>query len=148
VALRFVRGPRKFSYAEVYASIGVLGVVVAWAFPYVTPLQRMWPGCTFREWTGYPCMSCGMTRAFVRNAHGDFLHAFTVTPLGFLLFWAMVTFSVFTRASWAVPVLPRPKLTLESEAARWTARIAPAVIVAVNWLWLCWQTFTNGAPPA
>ncbi len=148
MALRFERGPRKFSYAEVYASIGLLAVVVAWLFPYLTFLQRAWPSCAFREFTGYPCASCGMTRAFVRSAHGELAHAFEVTPLGFLLFWAMVVFSIVTLVTFAVPALPRPVVTLDSDVARWTARIAPAVVVAINWAWLCWQTFTHGAPPA
>lgn len=148
MALRFTRGPRKFSYAEIYASIGVIAVVVAWLFPHVTVIQRAWPSCSFREFTGYPCASCGMTRAFVRSAYGEFESAFSVTPLGFLLFWAMVTFSVVTLATWAIPALPRPQLTLETSAAKWSARVLPAVIVAINWLWLCWQTFTHGAPPA
>jgi hypothetical protein len=54
--------------------------VAAWAAP-------KWVGeskgsmCTFRTLTGKPCPFCGLTRAFVCAAHGDFRGAFGYHPL-------------------------------------------------------------------
>jgi hypothetical protein len=47
------------------------------------PLPQL---CSLRRLTGYPCPGCGMTRSFIRLAHGDFAGAFRYHPIGPLFF--------------------------------------------------------------
>lgn len=148
MAIEFTRGPRPFRHPEAYGLIGLLALVTAWVFPHVALLRSFWPGCTFKSLTGYPCATCGFTRAFVRGAHGQLADAFSVTPLGAVVFYAMVLYSVVVLATWLVPQLPRPVLKLRSEGARWAARLTLPALVLVNWLWLCLETYRHGAPPA
>lgn len=42
--------------------------------------------CPFKILTGIPCPGCGMTRAFLAFAEGDFLMAFQYNPFSTLLF--------------------------------------------------------------
>ncbi len=147
MGLEVTRGPRRFSFYEVYALIGVLAVVTALAFPHVEPLRALWPGCHFKELTGFPCATCGVTRAFVRGAHLDVADAFLVAPLGALAFYAMVLYSIVVLATWLVPSLPRPRITVTTAAGRWAARLALPVLVLSNWAWLCWLTIRDGHPP-
>lgn len=44
------------------------------------------PPCGFLRDHGVPCISCGMTTAFVAMAHGDPLFAVRANPFGALLF--------------------------------------------------------------
>jgi hypothetical protein len=46
--------------------------------------------CPFFHFTGWPCGSCGLTRAFVCCGHGRFAEAFVWHPLGPPLFIATI----------------------------------------------------------
>ena len=46
--------------------------------------------CPFRAISGIPCPGCGMTRAFLALAEGDFLGALRFNPLSVPLFAALV----------------------------------------------------------
>jgi hypothetical protein len=46
--------------------------------------------CTIRSVTGYPCPGCGLTRAIVWAAHGEFRASLASHPLGLpLLAWLL-----------------------------------------------------------
>lgn len=42
--------------------------------------------CHLRRWTGVDCAGCGLTRSFIRLAHGDPLGAWSYHPIGPFLF--------------------------------------------------------------
>ncbi|MBI4615507.1 MAG: DUF2752 domain-containing protein [Planctomycetes bacterium] len=42
--------------------------------------------CSFKAWTGVPCLTCGMTTAFAHMAHFQLLDAFAVQPAGAVFF--------------------------------------------------------------
>ena len=46
--------------------------------------------CVFYHLTGLPCPACGLTRAFVCTAHGQWAQAAVWHPLGTVLFFAAV----------------------------------------------------------
>lgn len=47
--------------------------------------------CSFREVTGYPCSTCGMTRSWVWGIRGHIWKALTYSPAGFTLMAWMLT---------------------------------------------------------
>jgi hypothetical protein len=47
--------------------------------------HRFGAGCSFKEATGLPCPSCGMTRSWVHLARGHVLQSFTYNAAGTLL---------------------------------------------------------------
>ena len=85
--------------------------------------------CMFLKLTGYPCMFCGMTRAFLLMAHGDIAGAGHISPLGvplFLLFVAAVW--------WGVACLVTGKRLLIRLPWRWVWA-GFAVLVLANWIY-------------
>src|SRR6188474_3744575 len=54
-----------------------------------------WPRCPFLAVTGFPCLSCGATRALIAFAHGDFSRALFWNPLAFLAFWGVIAFDLY-----------------------------------------------------
>ena len=70
--------------------LGVSALVVALSFVMSTQgqTQVLFPGtnqplpetCHFRRWTGRDCPGCGMTRAFISIAHGDWRAAWRFNP--------------------------------------------------------------------
>ncbi len=67
-----------------WASVICLGVVIfAFALP---PNGFGVPMCAFREGLGLPCPGCGLTRSFIRLAHGRVVESIWFHPLGLLLF--------------------------------------------------------------
>ncbi|NIA07564.1 MAG: DUF2752 domain-containing protein [Actinobacteria bacterium] len=77
--------------------IGLLCTVVlliAWHLePDYLPLgpgsQLSFPGCSFRDRTGYPCPTCGMTTAWSKAVRGQLVTAFRANIAGVVL--AVVT---------------------------------------------------------
>lgn len=58
---------------------------------YLPSGEKFGDTCLWLTLTGTPCPQCGMTRAFVYAAHGDWLTAFLMNPAGFALFgWILV----------------------------------------------------------
>lgn len=45
--------------------------------------------CVFKVLTGWPCPGCGLTRAIVLCAHGDWSQAFVFHPLGAIFYFAL-----------------------------------------------------------
>ncbi|MBD3377946.1 DUF2752 domain-containing protein [candidate division KSB1 bacterium] len=77
------------------AMISLLGAVIARFFP---ALLGMIPACSFREWTGIPCPTCGATRAGYHLLHLHWGQAIIYNPLFVLIylilaFWGVNTIS-------------------------------------------------------
>ena len=49
------------------------------------PNLKLPPSCLTREYFGFPCPGCGLTRSFVALAHGDFRQSWAMHRLGCLL---------------------------------------------------------------
>jgi hypothetical protein len=85
--------------------------------------------CMFRHITGYPCMSCGMTRTFLLMAHGDISGAWHMSPLGVPLFLALVA-----AVGWGAACLVTGKRLLLRLPWRWVGA-GFALLVLVNWIY-------------
>ena len=78
----------------VLVGIGVLLYFAAWKLGYKDgpsrPGQTMMPPCGFLVTTGYPCPTCGMTRAFQYVVRGRLVAGLKSQPMGALLCVAMI----------------------------------------------------------
>ena len=82
-------------------AIGVTVVGASWAvqpgpgdqWSYFMGEQMGGP-CDFREASGHPCPTCGMTRSWVRASRGQLLEAARFHAAGTLLFLGLVTTGV------------------------------------------------------
>ena len=94
-----------------------------------------WPQCPFLAITGWPCLTCGATRATIAFLHGDLLQAFSWNPLAFLALCGAAVFDVY-----AVVVLlgrrPRLRLVDWARTERNAVRIAVVCVLLLNWLYL------------
>ena len=118
----------RFGVPEVFALIGLLSYVVArtlpvLSLPYTCPMKGVF---------GIPCMTCGMTHAFVALAHGDAAGAVAASPFGALLAGGLWLYSALDLARAALDV---PFPFLETRLQRALVAIA-ALALAVNWAWL------------
>jgi hypothetical protein len=118
----------RFGHAEVFAAIAVLSFVVAWLLPLL-PISYT---CPLKGITGLPCATCGMTRAFVRLAHGDPAGAVAASPLGALLALGAWTYAVAD----AVRVALGAPLPVPSPRALRAATALGIAALLVNWAWL------------
>jgi hypothetical protein len=121
---------RRFGHAEVFALIAASSFAVARWVPVLTlPLV-----CPFRAITGVPCLSCGMTHAFVHLAHGRVAASIQANPLGAALAAASWAFLLLDAARW-LRGLPLPELTLSERARRFTLASLGAA-AALDWAYL------------
>jgi hypothetical protein len=63
--------------------------------------------CLFKNVTGIPCPSCGVTRSLLLFARGSFLKAIWINPLGLLVGVLMIVIPI-----WAATDYVRDKITL------------------------------------
>ena len=94
-----------------------------------------WPQCPFLAVTGFPCLTCGATRALIAFAHGDFSRALSWHPLAFVAFWGVIAFDLY-----AIVVLlgrtPRLRMVDWTNGEKKTARIAVVAVIVLNWIYL------------
>ena len=94
-----------------------------------------WPRCPFLAITGFPCLTCGATRATIAFLHGNFSLAWWWNPLASLALCGVALFDLYAIA------------VLLSRCARirmvdWTGvqknfvRIAVVSMLALNWIYL------------
>lgn len=114
---------------------GAVGLVVLLGARLVPPPLTDWYKCPFHTMTGIPCFTCGMTRAFRHMVRFDIAEAFAVSPLGAL--FCLFTAAYVLYALVVVPFrLPRPRVRLESRAARWALRLGVPALLILNWIYL------------
>jgi hypothetical protein len=90
--------------------------------------------CWFKLATGYPCMSCGTTRAVGRLVHGDLLGAWRMNPLatvgilGVVVPWGVAD-AVLAARGRALRVVMAP-------VTRRAILVVGLLLVLVNWAYL------------
>jgi hypothetical protein len=89
--------------------------------------------CVFHELTGYPCLSCGATRAANALFKGDLLGVFYFNPLAVIFGAGLFFFSLFKLLEYIFKF----KLILRfNRKTALGARLLLVIIVAANWLFL------------
>lgn len=85
--------------------------------------------CLFLRLTGYPCMFCGMTRAFLLMAHGDLAGAWHISPLGVPLFCCTVIVVL-----WGAACLITGRKLIVPLPWRWVFA-GSVVLLLANWIY-------------
>lgn len=94
-----------------------------------------WPECPFLAMTGWPCMTCGATRATTAFLQGNFPHAFWWNPLAALALCGVVAFDLYA-AVVLVSRAPRLRVVDWTRTQRTLAWTAFAGAVLLNWIYL------------
>jgi hypothetical protein len=124
--------PREIDYELLWLTL-TLGSLAAAAVWFALGLA--WPGCIFLTWTGYPCATCGATRAAIQFFHGHFFAAFKWNPLGFA---GLCAISIFDAYAAAVLFMGAPRLRIfgMSGTERNLVRLLVVSMLALNWIYL------------
>ena len=64
-------------------------------FTHFFASQSKFTVCLFKNVTGIPCPSCGITRSILSLAHGNIQEAFYLNPLGIIVFGAIIIIPVW-----------------------------------------------------
>lgn len=119
-------GPSRW---DALAGAGFVAWLVALLWPALPWLQRAWPACHFKAFTGIPCGTCGFTRAFVAAARLDLPTAAGASPLGAAIFLGWMIASVWIATTWLSPAVRLPRLRLPAPVVRF----GPLVAFLGNW---------------
>ena len=132
--LRFVdpKGMR-LDHELIWGSILLLGVVGVVLFP----LEDVRLRCTFKTLTGWPCLTCGMTRSLIALRRLNVAGAFAMNPLVAAAALFAALFGVYALVA-VVFRTRRIRLGLTRRLEMHAIRIAIVVIAAANWLYLIW----------
>lgn len=100
--------------AAIVGALGLLGL----AFLPLIQLEPLAGDCRFKGWFGFPCGTCGITRALLLLQHGELWSALRMNPL---LITAVVTALCYAPIAWILWLgkLPRPRIAAPSPAGRW-----------------------------
>ena len=94
-----------------------------------------WPSCLFHEVTRHACLTCGATRCLLALCSGHLSAAFWWNPL---VFCALIGIFLFDLYALIVLIFNLPRLRfdpLQGAIAR-TIRIAAALALGANWIYL------------
>ena len=101
--------------------------------PFAAQLARRLPACPVKAMTGWPCPSCGTTRAALAWAGFDPAAALAANPLAALGWLLLVGGGLAAAGLSFTRRLPAEPRTL-SAGARWSL----AAALALNWAYLVW----------
>jgi hypothetical protein len=89
--------------------------------------------CIFHKITGYPCLSCGLSRSVDAFFTYDFIGMFYYNPLAVLFFGGLFFFSLFKLGEFILGF----KLNFNiSKKAMVFTRITLLILIVANWLFL------------
>ena len=89
--------------------------------------------CIFHKITGYPCLSCGLSRSVDAFFAYDFIDMLYYNPLAVLFFGGLFFFSLFKLAEFILAF--KLNFSISKKAAVF-ARIILLVLIVANWLFL------------
>ena len=128
-------GPKELDHELIWSLVGlcVMGGVIGWiSFLGPPPLQ-----CHFHALTGYPCLTCGSTRALLALARLDIFAALRLNPLcamGWAVWAAYVPYGIM------VSLAKLPRLRLAFSRRDWLIlRIVIPLAAIANWAWVIWD---------
>ena len=100
--------------------------------------------CAFRDATGLPCPTCGLSRSVVMSLHGEFARAWGLAPAGPV---AVIGVALFAAAMLVLAMLQaRGERSLAAGARFWIRRTALAYSAALTAVWACgWLIAFAGA---
>ena len=118
--------------------ITVAGVLIlAGAFVYRSlgsqgwPLPRMF--CLFKTITGFPCPTCGTTRAFLALSRGEIFTALSYQPLIMIVTLGSIVLTAVDLAAWKIgKVQPLAWIAERSSLSTWSV----IIVILVNWLYV------------
>lgn len=117
---------------------GLAGLIALPAFYFLQPrFPRLLSGCRFREWSGWPCPTCGGSRAIHSLFHGRIGEAFLHNPLVVL---GIAGLAAWFLLSLAVEVVGKREIEfILSRREKIAARILVVALPLINWAYLIWR---------
>ncbi len=128
------REPGSLDLGLLYGGLTLVALLMVPLFMKVLPqgLGKM-VLCPLRAWTGYPCPTCGTTRALWALGHGDLSGAWGFNPLFVLAVGGLLLWGAASLVAWASG--GRWEMQL-SHRERNGLRLGGAGLVAANWVYL------------
>ena len=120
--------PRQLRGLYILGGIAVLVLAVS----LLVPPGRLpaLPLCTFKSWTGLPCLTCGMTHAFCSIGHGAWRQAWSYQPFAFVLYALAIIVA-------ALPLISRWRpLWLKAIPVKWILAGGILLVLAMVLFWL------------
>lgn len=130
--------PKETNHELLWLSVSIIGFFAA-AIWRAAGLP--WPNCVFHSVTGFPCLTCGATRATVAFFHVDFLAAWNWNPLVVLALCGIALFDAYAAA---VLVTRGPRLRFDlSKLDRQIVRVVAICLLAFSWIYSLghWRDF-------
>lgn len=129
VARPVARGHGPNTLRGMWIGFIIAGWLAAWLVPWEGVFR--FRSCPFFNLTNLPCPACGMTRACVFTAHGDWVAALLANPLGpALMVISVVALGVLA----ALIATNAPRWPVEDTLRdRPWIRVAAAAILILNW---------------
>ena len=122
-------------WGAVVATVLALGATVALAAP---ALIRVLPACVFRALTGWPCPTCGSTRAILALADGRLLAAVALNPLAVLMLGGSAIYLGYALGA-ILGLVPRVRTGWLTPPMPVGLRVGLPALLMANWIWLLVQ---------
>ncbi len=113
----------------------VLAMGIIWLASFILPhVNTSIRLCTFYNWTGYPCLFCGFSRAFSAISGGHWTWAWHHVPMSYPLYMVMLAVLFWNAAALACGVQLYPGRVLRRIRVRWVV-IVFGVLLMANWIY-------------
>ena len=111
----------------------LIGSFAALTFIYLRSLVSLMPGCVFHTLTGFPCPTCGSTRAFSALIDGELLSAWRLQPL---FVSACIICALCALRAMIAKITDKRIFVQLTHQDRLFIRLALVVLIVIDWIYL------------
>jgi len=130
----------------IWGLIGLAAMLTAGFIPLDRVLSDAGYTCGFRRVTGYPCPTCGATRAWVLTAHGSVKDAFRISPVATAAFLCILVYVPYALGTVLLRTR-RVRITGVNRRGWRKVLVLLTGLLVINWAYMIVQTHRAAGPP-
>ncbi len=132
--LKFLKFDRRFNIPIIVLITLLIVIILSAIIIYIAGIKNEISFCVFKNITGIPCPSCGLTRSVISLLHGNIIQAVLYNPFFFIGFLLLI---LFTIAGILIRFIFKIKIKIDlNRIEKISIVLILIILLLANWIYL------------